>query len=323
MDLSASDLNLSNDVKQHAEEALRTATAEIDEAAQKSQDLTATKRAQADTQQPMFQTSLNQMNSPEAIQQGREEWAKTQISDINSQTKREIENLEALRSQQQELYHAQLAEKNEVWEKVVLQRREEAAQLRAMITHLSSAISVARNEAKADIDQAKRKAAESTKQIRQQREKQLQQIAELTSTLRSEKKQFEFDLDKLQNDSQIEIQQKQEQIARLKKTLSTLQAKLKEKESVNEAKLRQQIKGIRELRTKLQQLRENENERQNELMSMQKLCASLSRKISARKDEAASLKRQLAMLDKENEELQGEIMKTEAQIFPSVFNYNK
>jgi septal ring factor EnvC (AmiA/AmiB activator) len=58
-------------------------------------------------------------------------------------------------------------------------------------------------------------------------------------------------------------------------------------------------------------------------MDMRKMCASVSRRISARTNESASLKRHLAMLDKDNEELRAEIVKLEAQLFPQVFKPGK
>jgi hypothetical protein len=129
----------------------------------------------------------------EENQKHRQEWAKTQIDDITDQTKLEIQSLEALREEQQRIFQAQLTEKNDVWEKAVLERREEAAQLRSMISHLSSAVSVARNEMKTDIDEAKRRAQESANVIRGTREKQIQQIAGLTGDVQKEQSNFEME----------------------------------------------------------------------------------------------------------------------------------
>jgi chromosome segregation ATPase len=109
----------------------------------------------------------------------------------------------------------------------------------------------------------------------------------------------------------------------LEGTLEAVKVKLKEKEKTNESKFRQQCRIIRDLRTQLEQVRETEKQRQNELMDMRKMCASVSRKISARTNEAASMKRHLAMLDKDNEELRVEIVKLEAQLFPQVFKTGK
>jgi septal ring factor EnvC (AmiA/AmiB activator) len=66
-----------------------------------------------------------------------------------------------------------------------------------------------------------------------------------------------------------------------------------------------------------------ENQKQEELVQMRKLCASVSRKISARKNEAASLKRHLAMIDKDNQELQADVMELETLLFPQVFKHPK
>jgi chromosome segregation ATPase len=253
----------------------------------------------------------------------RQEWARTQITDINSGAKFEMESLEQLRSRQQEIYQEQLAEKSEVWEQLVNQRREEAAELRSMISSLSAAIASARSQAKVEIDDAKRKASESTRALRAKREKQIQQIAELTRTLEVERRQFDLELGQIAAASTSTVQQKQEQVSRLESTLASLHQKLREKEAENEARFKDQVRTIRELRAQLQQVREEENEKQTALMSMRKVCASTSKKISARKDEAASLKRQLAMLTRDNEELQGEIVRMETGMFPGAFTGEK
>lgn len=327
MDSSNSSLmDVSREWKEKADKTLKASLAELSKGADK-QELS--KRRRSATRAAEFTTSKYASNMANLAQemeenhQNRQEWTKTQINEINEQTRYEIESLDALRAQQQEIYQAQLAEKNEVWEKVVLERREEAAQLRSMISHLTSAISVARNEAKADIDEAKRRANESTKVIRATREKQIQQIADLTNAIQKEKSQFEIQAQQIMQANESSSNQKKEQLSRLQTSLLSLRSKLKDKENTNDSKFRQQAKIIRELKAQLQQVRETEKQKQLELMNMRKMCASISRKISARKDETASLKRQLAMINKDNEELQNEIVKMETQMFPQVFRSTK
>lgn len=325
---SSSMWDASSEVKEKANEALRSTWQDLerDDAIQKEQyQKSQISQAQSPSKHPSspnIASSVFTIPEPdeEELQQQRQKWAKTQINEINDQAKNELESLDALRSQQQEIYQEQLAEKNELWERVVLQRREEAAELRSMISRLTTAIASARNQSKTEIQQAKRKAAESLKTVKQQREKQLKTISELTETLNKEKIQFENELKSIQNSDVNIVQQKKEQIQRLQANLSNLKIKLSQKEQESENKFKSQVRVIRELRLQLQQAREAEEDKQNELMSLRKACASISRKISARKDEAASLKRQLAMLQKDNEELQNEIDKMESNIFPTVFN---
>lgn len=300
----------SNEWKAKADEALQATMTEL------SRKTAPVRRIEPSTVATTFAPS----KSTEDEAKQRQQWAKTQISDINNTARNELESLEALRGQQQEVYEREVAEKNEVWEKLVLQRKEEAAELRSMIANLSAAISTARNQAKLDIDEAKRKAAGSTQTLREQREKQLQQIAELTQTLETDRKQFEINMSQMQSSNNNTVAQKKDQIARLQATLASLRMKIAEKQKQNETKFKQQVKTIRDLRSELQKVREEENAKQNSLMSMRKLCASVSKKISARKDEAASLKRQLVMLQRDNEELQGEIVKMETSLFPNAFN---
>lgn len=328
LDSSSSSMwDASSEIKEKANEAILSTWQDLerDEAKQKEQyqqiQVSQTLASSKQTTSPNT-NSVFTIPEPDAeeLQQRRQKWAKTQINEINDQAKNELESLDALRTQQQEIYQEQLAEKNELWERVVLQRREEAAELRSMISRLTTAIANARNESKTEIQQAKRKAAESLKTVRIQREKQLKAISDLTNTLNKEKIQFENELKSIQNSDVNIVQQKKEQIERLQTNLSNLRAKLAQKEQESENKFKSQVRVIRDLRLQLQQAREAEADKQNELMSLRKACASISRKISARKDEVASLKRQLAMLQKDNEELQIEVDKMESNIFPTVFN---
>ena len=323
MDSSSSSLlDASREWKEKGEAALKASLAELSKGADRD-ELAKTKRSATRTAElksvKINENIANLARTVEANQQNRAEWAKTQINEINDLTKNEIQSLDALRQQQQEIYQAQLAEKHEIWEKAVLERREEASQLRSMISHLTSAIQVAENEAKADIEEAKRRAAESAKVIRKERKKQIKQIADLTGRISKEQAQFEIEVKQVNQANANTTQQKKDQLARLQQTLASLKLKLKEKENANEIKFREQVRIIRDLRAQLQQAREAEKEKQAELMNLRKMCTSISRKISARKDEAASIKRQLAMVVKDNEELQNDIVKMESQMFPQVF----
>jgi hypothetical protein len=320
-DSSASLIDVSKEWKEKADRALVESMAELsrgtDGQAAKTRR-TATRTAEL-TSAKVTSTLANLARELEENQQTRHEWAKTQINELNDQNRYELESLEALRQQQQQMFQAQLSEKNETWEKAVLEKREEAARLRSQISFLSSAITVARNEAKTDVDEARRRASESAKVIRASREKQIREIADLTSQIQKENASFEIEVKQLKLTIASTTQQKKEELARQEATLAAVRGKLKDKEKSNEAKFRQQCRVIRDLGYQLQLVREAENQKQEELVQMRKSCASVSRKISARKNEAASLKRQLAMIDKDNQELQAEMMKLEMQLFPQVF----
>ncbi|OHS95118.1 hypothetical protein TRFO_38671 [Tritrichomonas foetus] len=319
---SSSLLDASREWREKGEAALKASLAELSRGADRD-ELAKTKRSATRTAElksvKINENIANLARTVENNQQNRAEWAKTQINEINDLTKNEIQSLDALRQQQQEIYQAQLAEKHAIWEKAVLERREEVAQLKSMVSHLTSAIAVAKNEAQADIDEAKRRAAESAKVIRKERKKQIKQIADLTGQISKEQSQFELEVKQVNQANANATQQKKDQLTRLQTTLQSLKLKLKEKENANEIKFREQVRIIRDLRTQLQQARDVEKEKQAELMNLRKMCTSISRKISARKDEAASIKRQLAMVTKDNEELQNDIVKLENQMFPQVF----
>jgi len=188
-----------------------------------------------------------------------------------------------------------------------------------MISYLTSAISVPRSEAKADVDEAKRQASESAKVIHAARERQIQQIAEVTGQLQKENAAFDVEARHAQAQGAGAVQQKREQLAKLAHGIAQVKGKLRDKESGNERMFRHQFKAIRELRTQLEHAREVENQRQSDLMTIRKDCAAVLRRISARKNEAASLKRHLAMVEKDNTEIQAEIVKLEAQMSPTVF----
>jgi chromosome segregation ATPase len=241
----------------------------------------------------------------------RQQWANSQITIINSSTRSELAALEAMRSQQQEVFQEQLAEKNEQCKKLVLQRREEAAQLRSMISSLSAAISSARNQAKMQADEARRRASASTKRLRTQRRRQREQIAALRRTLDRERRQFEHDFQQVTFANSAAADDKRQHVAQLRVALENIRNKMREKQAQNDGKFNEHIEAIAQLREQLQKAREDENEKQTRLMEMRKVCASTSKKLSARKDEAASLKRQCQMLARDNEELESEIAKVE------------
>jgi chromosome segregation ATPase len=247
-----------------------------------------------------------------------QEWAETKITDINTSALTELASLDALRSEQQEVYKEQLSEKNEVWVKLVDQRREEAAQLRSMIFGLSVAISGARLQAKDEIESARRNAFAGTKRLRAQSQKLAEQITVLEQTINAERRQYEHSLGLFEEQCLSVEDGKKSHKEKLKIILASLQEKLREKQAKNEEKLAEQVSTIEKLREQLQGLREAENEKQRELMSMRKACASMSQKISVRKDEAGSLKRQYRMLKRDNEELEGEIRKVESGIAGSL-----
>jgi len=313
--------DVSNEWKQKADETIRNTLAEINK-----QTRNPNKKS---TMQQFHESTMkhksNLANTAKEIDESdknRQEWAKQQINDINEQTKMELESLEAFRSQQQQVYQAMLSEKNEIWENAILSKREEASQLEMMISKLYSEINIAKNESKADIEEAKRKAKESAQIIRNNRERQIQQIADLTSQIQQMKSTHENELKQVSLNAANRIAQKKEELSRLQSTHSSLKMKLKERESSNESRFRQQVRLIEDLRAQLQVQKDAEKQRQNELISIRKNSSSYSKRISAFKDEIASLKRQHTIMLKDNEELQGEIIKQEKAMFPQVFRSN-
>ncbi|EAX94497.1 hypothetical protein TVAG_241830 [Trichomonas vaginalis G3] len=305
-----------------ADETIKATMEEINRG---SENFSQTQQKRSMINQIQQQTTKHQASLAAAAKEGeeneidRQEWAKTQINELNDQTRNELESIETLRAKQQAYYQSQLESKNEIWENCLQERREEAQRLRAMIEQLNSDINVARGEAKSDIEAAKKRAKELAQIIRANREKQIQKIADLTAQIQKERNAHGPNLKQVIAQANQSVMQKKEQMARLEQNLLTLKSKLRDCESSNANKFRQQVRQIKDLRAQLQVQKDAEKQKQQELMSMRKMCASVSHKISAYKDEAASLRRQLAMMTKDNEELQSEIVKLERQMFPQVF----
>ena len=325
MDSSSSSLiDASREWKEKGDFALKTTLAEIQRGTERD-ELAKSKRTatrEAELKSVKYNENIaNLAKAAEINDNNRAEWLKTQISDINERTRNEIQSIDAMRQQQQEIYQAQLEEKYALWDNAVLQKQEEANSLKAMIARLNSEIKVAKNEAEEDVNEAKRRAAESAKIIRAERKRQIKQIADLTAQISKENAQFEIESKQVDQANANTTQQKKDQLARLQANLASLKLKLKEKESQNEIAFREQVRIIKDLRSQLQQARLIEKEKQADLINLRKACTSVSRKISARKDEAASIKRQLDMVLKDNEELQNDIVKLEGQMFPEVFKY--
>jgi chromosome segregation ATPase len=241
----------------------------------------------------------------------RQRWANSQITIINNSTRSELAALEAMRSHQQAVYRERLSEKNELCNKLLLRRRQEAAELRAMISNLSAAISSARSHAKTEADEARRRASASTNRLRAQRQRQREQIAALTRTLDSERHEFERDLEQITLANNAAADDKKQHVARLRVRLDNVGNKLRERKAQNDADFNEYVEKIAQLREQLQKAREDENAKQIRLVEMRKVSASTSRNLSARKDEAASLKRQCQTLTRDNEELESEIAKVE------------
>ena len=225
-----------------------------------------------------------------------------------------------MQKNQQEIFQAQLAEKADLWEQEVLQRREEAAQLKNMITHLESLISIAKNETKADIEVAQKAADKKIQTSKKYIQKQLQLINDLTEQIEKENYNFEITVKQTNQTNSNASQQKKDQLSRLQLVAKQLKSKLKEKERNNDLQFRQQVKIIKELRLELQKSREVEKEKLEELTKLRRTQSSISRKISAQKDESTSLQHQLSLCLEDNEELQADIVKMQNKMFPEIFN---
>lgn len=314
--------DISREWKEKADVALKESLAQLSQGKDRNEQGRFRRSATRTAELKSAKMNTDMRNIAQTIDENhksRQTWAKTQIQDINEQTKQEIESIEQQRQYQQELFQAQLREKNEYYEKAVLQKREEAARLRSMLSSLQSQVSVIKNESRTDIEEAKRRAEESAAVIKATRQKQIQQTADLVGQIDKENMSHNIAVKQALSQNATNIQHKKDQLARLQSNFQQVQSKLKEKEGENDSKFRHQYRIIKDLRAELEHAKEIERQRQDELTVIRRECAATARKISARKNEAASLKRQIAVVMKDNQELQGEIVKLEAQMFPTVF----
>jgi hypothetical protein len=176
--------------------------------------------------------------------------AVAEIAEIEALGRSELDHLASIPAQQQ-LFQAQIAQKNDIWERLVRERREEAAGLAAIATRLSAEVAGARSRAKSDTDDAKRRAAESTRAIRVRREQQLRLLVELTKNVETDRQQFEAELARVAAANAEAMRQKEEQIVRLQSNLETAKVKLREKQEAGAAKFKEKVHVIRELRKEL------------------------------------------------------------------------
>jgi hypothetical protein len=246
----------------------------------------------------------------------RRRHAVAEIAEIEALGRSELDRLASIPAQQQQLFPAQ---KNDIWERLVRERREEAAGLAAIATRLSAEVAGARSRAKSDTDDAKRRAAESTRAIRVRRKQQLRLLEELTKNVETDRQQFEAELARVAAANAEAMRQKEEQIVRLQSNLETAKVKLREKQEAGAAKFKEKVHVIRELRKELSQVRELEAEKQAGLLALRQQAAVIAKRILAKKDETAAFGRQLATLIRDNEEGQREITKLEAGMFPGAF----
>lgn len=319
----SSDNDLSYEINERVDDYLKRIDNELLRGAEQ-EELAKTKRIAAQSARQevsrVNQNILSSANNTNNRNQYLDDWIKTYTDEVNDLTKNELQSLDILIQNQNEIFQAQLAEKNDIWDKEILQRREEAAQLRNMITHLQSLISISKNEANTDIEEAQKRAAKSIQESRKYIRKQIQQITDLTAAIEKENTNFDLTVRQTNQTNNNATQQKKDQLARLKLVVKQLQTKLKEKEKSNEIEFRQQVKIIKEMRLQLKQCREVEKEKLEELQKLKRLRSSISRKISAQKDESASIQHQLSMCLEDNDELQDDIIKTQNRMFPEVFN---
>lgn len=322
-DNDSSDMDLSIEWNEKVEQFLKATNEEIQKGAEREQ-LARTKKNAAQTAKynatKYNKSIVNTAKEIDDNNQYLEDWIKLYTNEVNEITKNEVQSIETLKQRQQEIFQELLAEKNDQWEKEVLQRREEANQLKDMISHLNSLISIAKNEAKTDIEEAQKNAAMKAEAIRKARRRETQKIAELTAEIEKENASFELAVKQANQTNSNATQQKKDQLNRLRSVVTQLRSKLQEKEKQNDLQFRQQVKIIKDLRAQLQQARNAEKANMEELQKLKKTRLLLSRKISAQQDESISIQHQLALCIDDNEELQSDIMKLQNRMFPQIFN---
>jgi hypothetical protein len=244
---------------------------------------------------------------------------KAQITETTVSVSEELSFLETLRGQQQSLFEEQLIDKKEFWERTVLERRQEVITLRSVIDRLSLEIGLERTKWKKDISEAKDRSRESELRMRQRREEQLQTLTDLTVTLENDRQEFAVELKQIEAANEAEMELRRERIARLNKVMENVGMKGREKWSENEGKFKGEVRNLREMRKRLQNAREFAREKQSGLLALREDCAKIARMTSTANDQTAALRRQLATLVRDNNELQMEIVRMESGLFPTAF----
>lgn len=304
--------------KEKADDALQASLARfyssIDAKQRRTTNTTSISRLLAQTKRGPSQKEIDKENEMKEKQD--KQWTRTQIEEINIQAEKEMESLNRLKAQQQQQFQAQLNEKNDVWDKVLIERRAEAAKLRFMISKLSNEISHARNEAKSAIDAAKKEENENLRAIRLSREKLIRQISALTSDIQKEKIMFESENRLSKSTSDSNLNQKQDTLARLQSRLAALEVLHTNNESNQQLSFKAEMKKIKELRELLELKNQEIVQKQSDIMAMKKQCASMARLICARKDEASSYDRQITAIKKDNERIEDEIAKMDRNSLP-------
>ena len=254
--------------KEKADDALQASLARLlANTERESRDIsqkTSISRLLAQTKRGPSQSEVNKQKELEEKHQ--KQWTRTQIQEINFQAEKEMANLTQLKAQQQAVFQNQINEKNDIWDKVLIARRAEAAKLRMMISKLSNEIAKARNEAKSAIDVAKKQENENLRVIRQNREKLIRQITDLTNEIQKEKIMFESENRVNKNSMEMTINQKQETVQRLQKRLDTLKKSHDDKELDQKAQFKEEMKKITELRALLDAKNEEKVQKQSEIM---------------------------------------------------------
>jgi hypothetical protein len=311
-------LDVSKDWKENTDQILNSSTAELarrPDRHERQRKLSATRAAEL-TSMKMARDIAKLAQEAEESHQHRQEWVKSRISDINQQTGQDIRSLEGRCDQEEKFFQAQLTEENGSWETAVLERKEEVAHLQSVILRLTSAISVAQEEMKADIHEAKRRAQETARVIRANREKQSQEIADLNGEIQKEQTGFEFQARQLRTQKNRALQERKAELERLEAKLGALKAKRKENEGANDARFDRQCRMIKKLRVELDQARVAEKQRQHQVKRMRKACASVTRKLSVMQIEAASLMRSIGANVTDTEDMRTDIMKLGTTMFP-------
>ena len=117
-------LDISKEWKQKAEETLKATLEELSKENKFSNNLKKTKIEEIQNQNSKFQNTLLRTTKEIEIKDNdRRQWASKQITDIHEKTKKELESIEKFRKQQYEIYQTQLEEKTEIWDKLLIDKR--------------------------------------------------------------------------------------------------------------------------------------------------------------------------------------------------------
>jgi len=236
------------------------------------------------------------------------------VLDINGEAQKEIKSLNFYKDHQMKLFQTQIDGKNNDMESILVSRREEAARLRGMISHLTKEISIQRNNAKSEVDRIKRLENSSLRDIRIQRERLIHHVTELSNQLIRERLMFDRETKVFENSHQSTLLMTNNQLSKQEKKINSLLDKHNQKDDIYSKTLSDSYNKCKDMQSDLIEQKKQQKSIHNEILKCKKNRARARRRACLYKDNVAILSRQLEIIMKEKEELEETISRVNSGV---------